>query len=147
MTDAPVIIIGTILTIFFIWRFARTRQLYITTIEVIQNKSKPIQFDPHYIHSFYEQGLLGHRSVKPISFFLRALIFIIVFVCLLPFRHYQLTIQWLVGILITLYAIWCIVHGWMLKKFLKRKLQNKKNFDFHLISPPCSMILMELSRP
>jgi len=125
MVDKNTIALGIIIILVFIWRFARTRQLYLTSLSVEACYSEPIPFKVHDLRSFYEQALLGRRSVKPTSFFIRAIIFLIVAVCLLPFKSYEPHLYWLVIILIALYVPWCIVHGVMLKKKSLRTDVNK----------------------
>jgi hypothetical protein len=116
MVDTNTIAFGIIIVLVFIWRFARTRQLYLTSLQTQTNGSEPIPFNPRDFRSFVHQALLGHRSMKPISFLIRPAVFVVVAVCLLPFKHYEPILYWLVVILVTLYVPWCIVHGVMLQK-------------------------------
>ena len=116
MVDTNTIALGIVIVLVFIWRFARTRQLYLTSLHVQACGSEPIPFNPHDLHSFVGQALLGRRSIKPTSFFIRAFVFVVVAGCLLPFKAYEPLICWLVIILIVLYVPWCIVHGVMLKR-------------------------------
>ena len=118
MVDTNTILLGIVIVLVFIWRFARTRQLYLTSLHVQACGSDPIPFKPHDLRSFVEQALLGRRSMKPTSFFIRAFVFLLVAACLLPFKDYEPFIYWLAIILIVLYVPWCIVHGVMLKKRL-----------------------------
>ena len=118
MVDANTILLGIVVVLVLIWRFARTRQLYLTSLQVQVCGSEPIPFKPHDLRSFVEQALLGRRSMKPTSFFIRGFVFVVVAVCLLPFKDYEPLIYWLAIILIVLYVPWCIVHGVMLKKRL-----------------------------
>ena len=62
------IALGIIIVFVFIWRFARTRQLYLTSLHVQASGSEPIPFKPHDLRSFVQQALLGRRSMKPTSF-------------------------------------------------------------------------------
>ena len=118
MVDPNTILLGIIIVLVFIWRFARTRQLYLTSLHVQACGSEPIPFKPHDLRSFVEQALLGRRSMKPTSFFIRGFVFVVVAGCLLPFKDYEPLIYWLAIILIVLYVPWCIVHGVMLKQRL-----------------------------
>jgi len=110
--------LGIVIVLVFIWRFVRTRQLYLTSLHVQACGSEPIPFSPHGLRSFVHQALLGRRSVRPTSFFIRAFVFVVVAACLLPFKDYEPLLYWLVVVLIVLYIPWCIVHGVMLKKRL-----------------------------
>jgi len=121
MTNSDVFL-GIVIFLVFVWRFARTRQLYITSLHVQANGSEPVYFRPHDIHSFVNQAFLGHRTMKPISFFIRAFVFAIVAVCLLPFKNYVPVLYCIVVGLIVLYVPWCIGHGIMLK--IKSKTHN-----------------------
>ena len=118
MVDTNTILLGIVIVLVFIWRFARTRQLYLTSLYVQACGSEPIPFKPHDLHSFVQQALLGRRSMKPTSFFIRGFVFAVVAGCLLPFKDYEPLICWLAIVLIVLYVPWCIVHGVMLKKRL-----------------------------
>ena len=118
MVDTNTIFLGIVIVLVFIWRFARTRQLYLTSLHVQACGSEPIPFKPHDLRSFVEQALLGRRSMKPNSFFIRGFVFVVIAGCLLPFKGYEPLIYWLATILIALYVPWCIVHGVMLKKRL-----------------------------
>jgi len=118
MVDTNTIALGIVIVLAFIWRFARTRQLYLTSLHVQTGDLEPIAFNPHDLHSFVQQALLGRRSIKPISFFIRAFVFMVVAACLFPFKDYEPLLYWLVVVLIALYVPWCIVHGVMLKKRL-----------------------------
>jgi hypothetical protein len=116
MVDTNRIALGLVIILVFIWRFARTRQLYVTSLQVHARGSEPVPFNPHDLHSFVQQVLLGRRSIKPTSFFIRAVVLAAVAVCLLPFKDYEPLLLWLVIVLIALYVPWCILHGVMLKK-------------------------------
>jgi hypothetical protein len=110
------IILGVLIVLAFVWRAARTRQLYLTTLRVQESGSEPIPFKPHDVRSFVDQALLGRRTMNPTSFFVRAFVFAVVALCLLPFKDYEPVLFWLVVALIALYVPWCIVHGFMLNK-------------------------------
>ena len=116
MLDTSTLALGIVIVLAFIWRFARTRQLYLTSLQIQACGSDPIPFNPHDLRGFVQQALLGRRSIKPTSFFIRALVFVIVAVCLLPFKDYEPVLYWLVVVLIALYVPWCILYGVMLKK-------------------------------
>jgi hypothetical protein len=88
MVDTNTILLGIVIVLVFIWRFARTRQLYLTSLHVQASGSDPIPFKPHDLGSFIEQALLGRRSLKPTSFFFRGFVFVVVAGCLLPFKDY-----------------------------------------------------------
>jgi di/tricarboxylate transporter len=118
MIHKNTIALGIVIVLAFIWRFARTRQLYLTSLNVRTCGSEPVPFNPHDLRSFVQQALLGRRSVKSTSFFIRAFVFMLVAGCLLPFKDYEPLLYWLVIVLIAVYVPWCIVHGVMLKKRL-----------------------------
>jgi len=118
MVDTNTIAIGIVIVLVFIWRFARTRQLYLNSLQVQTGDSEPIPFNPRDLRSFVYQALLGRRGIKPTSFFIRAFVFMIVAACLFPFKDYEPFLYWLVVVLIALYVAWCIVHGVKLKKRL-----------------------------
>jgi len=118
MVDTNTIALGIVIVLAFIWRFARTRQLYLYSLQVQTCGSEPIPFNPRDLRSFVRQALLGRRSLKPTSFFIRAFVFMIVAACLLPFKDYEPLLYRLVVVLIALYVPWCIVYGVKLKKRL-----------------------------
>ena len=126
MVDANTILLGIVIVLVFVWRFARTRQLYLTSLQVQACGSEPIPFKPHDLRSFVEQALLGRRSMKPTSFFIRGFSFAVVAGCLLPFKDYEPLICWLAIVLIALYVPWCIVHGVMLKKRLSSDVSERR---------------------
>jgi hypothetical protein len=103
--------LGIVVVLVFIWRFARTRQLYLTSLQVQAGGSEPVPFRPRDLRSFVHQALLGRRSVKPISFLIRASVFVVFAACLLPFKNYEPLLYWLVVVLVALYAPSCIVYG------------------------------------
>jgi hypothetical protein len=114
MDSKDIIVLGILIVLVFVWRFARTRMIYLTSLHVQSSGSEPIPFNPHDLRGFVQQALLGRRSMEPNSFFIRAFVFAIVAVCLLPFKDYEPPLFWLVITLIALYVPWCIVHGIML---------------------------------
>jgi len=120
MVDTNRITLGLLIIFIFIWRFVRTRQLYVTSLHVHAGGSEPIPFNPHDLRSFVQQVLLGRRSIEPSSFFIRAFVLVVVALCLFPFKDYEPLLSWLVIVLITLYVPWCILHGVMLKKKVSR---------------------------
>ena len=116
MAESNTIALGIVIVLVFVWRAVRTRQLYLTSLHVQESGSEPIPFKPHDVRSFVDQALLGRRTMKPTSFFIRAFVFAVVAVCLLPFKDYEPILYWLVVTLIVLYVPWCILHGVMLNK-------------------------------
>ncbi len=118
MVHTNTIALGIVIVLVFIWRFARTRQLYLTSLRVQASGSEPIPFNPHDLRSLVQQPLFGRRSMKPTSFFIRAFVLVVVAACLLPFKDYEPLLYWLVIVLIALYVPWCIIHGVMLKRRL-----------------------------
>jgi hypothetical protein len=112
------IVLGILIILVFIWRFARTHQLYLTSLRVQTCGLKSTPFEQHDIHGFTQQVLLGHRSLKPISFFIRAFVLSAVAACLLPFKHYDPVLYWIVMLMLAVYIPWCIVHGILLKRKL-----------------------------
>ena len=94
----------------FTWLFERTRQLYITSL------SKPAvggtsSFNPPNSRGFVQETLLGRRSIPPFSFFLRALIFLIIVIIILPYKDYDFSLYWFVIILIGFYVFWSCALG------------------------------------
>lgn len=118
MSDSHSIAPGLLILLAFVWRFARTHQLYLTSLEAQRAGSGPSRFEPHDLRSFVDGALLAGRSLEPTSFFVRAFVFADVSVCLLPFKGYEPPLIWLVIALIALYVPWCILHGVMLKRRL-----------------------------
>ena len=116
MVDTNRIVLGILIILIFIWRFMRTRQLYLPSLHVHAGGSKPVPFNLLDFHSFVQQVLLGRRSIEPRSFFIRAIVLTVVEVCLLPFKDYEPLLAWLVIVLIALYVPWCILNGVILKK-------------------------------
>ena len=116
MPDRDTILIGIVIVCVFLWRFARTRRLYLTSLQVHTQGLDPIRFKPHDLHSFLDQGLLGRRSVEPASFFVRAFVLAVVAMCLFPLRNFAPLLYRIVIVMIVLYVPWCVVHGILLKK-------------------------------
>jgi hypothetical protein len=116
MVDTNRVFLGVLIILAFIWRFARTRQLYITSLKVQISGSDPIPFKLRNFRSFVDQALLGYRSITPVSFFIRAIVFLLVAICLLPFKDYDSILFWLVIVLIAIYFSWCVVFGFVLRK-------------------------------
>jgi hypothetical protein len=116
MVDRDKVFLGILIFLAFLWRFARTRQLYLTSLTVKKSGSDPISFHPSNVRNFIDQALLGRRSISPGSFFIRAAVFVFAAICLFPLKHYEAFLFWLVVILISLYAPWCIAHGFLLRK-------------------------------
>jgi hypothetical protein len=114
MADTNTITLTILIILAFVWRFLRTRQLYKTSLLVQQGKIDPIPFKPHDLHSFIQGALLGNRSLNPSSFFIRAVVYLIVALCLLPFKSYQPPLIWIVIALIALYVPFCVLLGLLL---------------------------------
>ncbi len=115
MTDREIITLAVLITLAFAWRFARTHQMYLTSLAVQAQGLEPIPFKPRDLTSFVQQALLGRRSMEPNSFFIRGVVFVIVAVCILPLKNYVPSLWWLTIALIGLYVPWCVVHGLLLK--------------------------------
>ncbi len=62
MIDENTVIFGIVLFLVFIWRLARTRQIYLLSVGVESGDSEPIPFSPQDFRSFVNQALFGHRS-------------------------------------------------------------------------------------
>jgi hypothetical protein len=116
MVDRNTVVFGILIVLAFIWRFARTRQIYLVSLDVQTGGSEAIPFRPYDLRSFVSQALLGHRSLNPTSFFIRGFVFLVVAVGLIPFKDYEPPLYLLFVVLIVLYVPWCIAHGLMLKK-------------------------------
>ncbi len=114
--------LGVIIVLVFIWRFTRTRQLYLTSLKVHTLALDPIAINLSNLRNFVDQVILGRRSIKPISFFVRGFVLAVVGLCLIPFRDYEPPLVWLVVIMISLYVPWCIVHGILLRNAIARKI-------------------------
>jgi len=112
------IVLGILIILVFIWRFARTHQLYSTSLRVQIYGLKSAPFDLHDFHCFIQQVLLGRRSLKPSAFFIRAFVLSAVAACLLPFKHYDPILYWIVILMLAVYIPWCIAYGILLKKKL-----------------------------
>ena len=115
MIDRTTLVLGLLILLAFVWRFARTRQLYLTTVAVQARGEEPIAFSPHDLRTFVDQALLGRRCMTPGSFFVRAFVFAVVAACLLPFKDYAPPLYWLVVALVAIYGPWCIGHGLLLR--------------------------------
>lgn len=120
MLKKNTIVLGILIALVFLWRFVRTHQLYSTSLRLQSCglKSTPVKL--HDINCFIHQILLGNRSLKPISFFIRAFVLSVVAACLLPFKHYDPILYWFVVFMLAVYVPWCVGHGIL----LKRKLTN-----------------------
>ena len=116
MSEESVVLVGTAVILFFIWRFIRTHKLYRFSLRVLRGLEKPTQVKPAFSKEFFDQAILGNRNVEPNSFFIRALVFVAIALILLPFRDYAPTIFWIVVILIALYVPWCVSHGFLLRR-------------------------------
>jgi len=116
IVDTNTIALGILIVLVFLWRFARTRQLYLTSVKVRTLGLQPIAFNPRDPHSIVQQALLGRRSIEPASFYVRAFVLAVVALGLLPFKDYKPALSWAVIALIALYVPWCVAHGVMLQK-------------------------------
>jgi len=90
MDEMPTLPLAVIIALAFAWRFARTRQLYITSLAVQEGRLGDKPFHPRDPRSILSQGLLGRRSIPPKSFFVRGVVLAAVALCLLPFKSYAL---------------------------------------------------------
>jgi hypothetical protein len=111
-------VLGFLIILVFLWRFARTRQLFVTSLRLQNCGLKLIPFGLFDLHSVVRQVLLGHRSLKPISFFIRAFVLSAVAASLLPFKNYGPVLYWIVITMLAAYIPWCIMHGILLKRKL-----------------------------
>jgi hypothetical protein len=115
MAEETTTLIGAAVIVFFVWRFIRTHMLYRYSLRVMRGLEEPTQVKPSLSKDF-GQAILGNRSAEPKSFLIRALVFVIIALVLLPFRDYAPDIYWIVVILIILYVPWCVGHGFLLRK-------------------------------
>lgn len=111
MLETNTLVLGILIICAFGWRFYRTWQLYLTTKTVLEKGVEAIPFHPQDLNDFIQQALLGRRSVQPGSFRIRALVYGLIAVLLLPIKGYQPVLYWLVVGLISFYLPWCILFG------------------------------------
>jgi hypothetical protein len=116
MDEMPTLPLAVIITLALAWRFARTNQLYVTSLAVQGGHLLDKPFNPRDLRSILGQALLGRRSIQPRSFLIRGIVLAAVALCLLPFKVYAPSLWWLVVALIALYVPWCIAHGMMLDR-------------------------------
>ena len=116
MSDETAVFFGIAVVFFFIWRFARTHQLYRFSLKVLKGHVEPVQVKPFVSRNFLNLALLGNRNVEPNSFYIRALVFVAIALVLLPFKDYAPDLYWIVCFLIILYVPWCMIHGFLLKR-------------------------------
>ena len=116
MPHTSIVALGILICLAFLWRFARTRQLYLTSVDVQVHGAMEVPLNLRDPRSIVHQALLGSRSIAPSSFFVRAFVLAVVALCLLPFKHYEPVLVWLVIILLAVYVPWCVGHGCRLKK-------------------------------
>jgi hypothetical protein len=116
MSHETTMLFGAAVVLFFLWRFARTHQLYRFSIKVKRGQVEPTPFAMSVSRDFFEQVFLGNRSVEVNSFYVRASVFAAVALLLLPFRSYAPELYWLVCLLIILYVPWCVSHGLLLRR-------------------------------
>jgi hypothetical protein len=125
-TDDRRIMVSAVVTLFFIWRFMRTHNLYRYSFKVIRGKMEPIRTNPSVSGDFFKMVLLRNRNVEPTSFYVRALVFASIALALLPFRDYTPTLYWTATFLIILYIPWCVGHGLLLKKEEKKTVMARE---------------------
>jgi hypothetical protein len=111
MDEMPTLALALVIVLVFAWRFARTRNLYLTSLAVKRGGVALQPFNPRDLRNLFHQALMGRRSMQPKSFLIRALGLAVVGICLLPFKRYEPSLWWLVIILIASYVLWCIAHG------------------------------------
>lgn len=121
MKDNNTITLGIVIVLVFIWRFARTRQLFLTSLKIRSLGLQSIAFNPRNPRDFIDQVILGRRSIEPASFFVRGFVLAVVALCLLPFKNYEPPFFWIVIAMISFYVPWCIVHGVMLNNAARSK--------------------------
>lgn len=106
---------GIVVVLFFIWRFARTHQLYRYSLKTLKEGVEPTKIEISFSREFFDKVLLGNRDAKPSSFMIRAMVFLVVALVLFPFRNYAPELYWVVSFLIVLYVPWCVGHGLLLR--------------------------------
>ncbi|MHA3964449.1 MAG: hypothetical protein AM325_013020 [Candidatus Thorarchaeota archaeon SMTZ1-45] len=121
MSEMMTALFGTAIALFFIWRFARTHQLYRFSLRVIRGLEEPVIIKPAISREFANHALLGNRNIEPNSFFIRGVVYLAIALILLPFRDYIPVLYWLVVFLIALYVPWCLIHGVLLKQEITRR--------------------------
>lgn len=115
MLETNILMLGILIVLAFAWRFYRTWQLYLTTKQVLENGAEAVPFHPQGLDEFIQQSLLGRRSVQPGAFYIRALVYGLIAIILLPFKGYQPALYWLAAGLIIFYLPWRISFGIRLK--------------------------------
>jgi len=116
MIQTTTALFASAVILFFIWRFARTHQLYRFSQRVLRGLIEPITIKPAFSREFISHALLGNRNIEPKSFYIRGFVYVVVAFVLLPFKDYTPDLYWLVVILIILYVPWCLIHGILLKR-------------------------------
>ena len=116
MSEITTTLFGIAVILFFIWRFARTHQLYRFSLRVLRGQAETTPFKLSFSRDFLTKVVLGNRHAEPSSFFVRAVVYVAIAIILLPFRDYAPELYWIVSILIILYVPWCVIHGVLLKK-------------------------------
>jgi len=124
MSDESTVFLGAAVILFFLWRFARTHQLYRFSLRVKRGQIEPTPFVLSVSRESFEQALIGNRNVEPNSFYVRALVFATVAFVLLPFRSYSPELYSLVVLLILLYIPWCVSHGLLLRRAVSKHWEN-----------------------
>ncbi|MFX0045860.1 MAG: hypothetical protein ACFE8Z_08435 [Candidatus Hermodarchaeota archaeon] len=124
MSDESTVFLGAAVILFFLWRFARTHQLYRFSLKVKRGQIEPTPFVLSVSRESFEQALIGNRNVEPNSFYVRALVFVTVAFVLLPFRSYAPELYSLVFLLILLYIPWCVSHGLLLRRAVSQQWKD-----------------------
>ncbi|NHJ14197.1 MAG: hypothetical protein EAX95_11005 [Candidatus Thorarchaeota archaeon] len=94
MLEETAALIGFSVIVFFIWRFARTHQLYRFSKSVLRDQANSTSIKPSFSREFASQALLGNRRVEPKSFFVRPLVYVLVALVLFPFKDYAPELYW-----------------------------------------------------
>jgi hypothetical protein len=107
---------GAAIVVFFAWRFARTHQLYRFSLKVLRGETDDTPFEVALSREFFRRALLGTRQIQPRSFLIRALVYVVIALILLPFRGYGPDLYFVVSVLIGFYVPWCVVHSALLMR-------------------------------
>ena len=116
MSNETTVFFEAVIIFFFIWRFARTHQLYRVSRRVLKGYEEPAQVKPSLSRDFLNHAFLGNRNAEHNSFYIRAIVFVTIALVLLPFKDYAPDLYWIVVFLIILYVPWCVIHGLLLKR-------------------------------
>ena len=115
---------GVLVVVFFLWRFARTHQLYRFSLKVHRGEIEDTSFEVGISREFLRKALFGSRSIPPRSFLIRALVYVFVAMILYPFRGYGPELYLGVSVLIILYGLWCIAHWASLRRLKLTSAQS-----------------------